>query len=181
MRLFGEMTFSRSFVPQSEAWEAFLRIDTSLLRAACWTMASGMRLAIHVKAQCGETRRFDWCCRFCRRLEPLVDPVFGVKKSLEVSSIAEQATRSWTSDVSFLECHHQRLPMVPFYDLITDRTETRCRFNAVWTLSGGCWCISLADLLLGLSSAACVMTMTLTRPLMNCMIIPLQSTCPNIL
>ena len=27
----------------------FLRIDTSLLRAACWTMASGMMLANHVE------------------------------------------------------------------------------------------------------------------------------------
>ena len=37
--------------------------------------------------------------------------------------------------------------MVPLNVLVyTDRTKTRCRFNAVWTLSGGCWCISLADL-----------------------------------
>ena len=40
----------------------FLRNDTSLLRAACWTMVSGMRLANHVKFQCGEIRKFDWCC-----------------------------------------------------------------------------------------------------------------------
>ena len=28
----------------------------------------------------------------------------------------------------------------------TDSSETRCRFNVVWTLSGGRGCISLADL-----------------------------------
>ena len=50
MRPFGKMAFSRSSWPSPEAWEAFLRIDTSLLRAACWTLASGMRLASHVKA-----------------------------------------------------------------------------------------------------------------------------------
>ena len=41
-----------------------------------------------------------------------MDPVFLVEKSLEVSSVAEQATRSWTSDVGLLECHHQPLSMV---------------------------------------------------------------------
>ena len=50
------------FVLQSEALEALQRIDTSLLRAACWTMASGMRLERHVKAQCGEACKVDWCC-----------------------------------------------------------------------------------------------------------------------
>ena len=40
----------------------FFANDTSLLRAACWTMASGMRLANHVKFQCGDIRKFDWCC-----------------------------------------------------------------------------------------------------------------------
>ena len=54
--------FQSLFVAKSEAWEAFLRIDTSLLRAACSTMASRMRLASHVKAQRGEIRKFDWCC-----------------------------------------------------------------------------------------------------------------------
>ena len=54
--------FESLFVSQSDSREAFLRIDTSLLRSACWTMASGMRLELHVKSQCGETRQFDWCC-----------------------------------------------------------------------------------------------------------------------
>ena len=56
--------FQSLFVAQSEAMDVFffLRIDTSLLRAACWTMASRMRLANHVKFQCGESRKFDWCC-----------------------------------------------------------------------------------------------------------------------
>ena len=54
--------FQSLFVSQSQAWEASQRIDTSLLRAACWTMASGMRLERHVKAQCGETCKVDWCC-----------------------------------------------------------------------------------------------------------------------
>ena len=118
--------------------EAFLRVDTSLLRAACWTTASGMRLASHVKVQCGETRKLGWCCEILLEAGARL----SVKKSLEVSSVVEQATRSWTSDVSFLEP-----PAVQFYVLIhSDRMETRCRFIAVWTLSGGCWCISLADL-----------------------------------
>ena len=33
--------FQSLFVSQSEAWEALQQIDTSLLRAACWTMALG--------------------------------------------------------------------------------------------------------------------------------------------
>ena len=37
-------------------------MDTSLLRAACWTMASGVKLEKHVKAQCGEAGKVDWCC-----------------------------------------------------------------------------------------------------------------------
>ena len=54
-----------------------------------------------------------------------------------MSSVAEQATRSWTSDVDLFGCHHQLLSMVPFYVLMyIDSTETRFRFNAVWTLSG---------------------------------------------
>ena len=62
-RLFGKRVFSRSSCHNhKQAWEAFQRIDTSLLRAACWTMASGMRLERHVKAQCGETCKVDWCC-----------------------------------------------------------------------------------------------------------------------
>ena len=69
--------FQSLSVAQSEAWKAFLRIDTSLLRAACWTVASGMRLASHVKAQSS-----TGVVRFCRRLEPLVDPVFQSKRAL---------------------------------------------------------------------------------------------------
>ena len=53
--------FQSLFVSQSEAWEALQRIDTSLLRAACWTMASGMKLEKHVKVQCGEAFKVDWC------------------------------------------------------------------------------------------------------------------------
>ena len=52
VRLFGRMGSSRSSA-ESEAWEAFLRIE-----AARWTVASGMRLASHVKAQYGETKKF---------------------------------------------------------------------------------------------------------------------------
>ena len=54
--------FQSLFVSQSEAWEALQRMDTSLLRAACWTMASGMKLEKHVKALCGEDCKVDWCC-----------------------------------------------------------------------------------------------------------------------
>ena len=120
---------------------------TSLLRAACWTMACGMRLASHVKAQCGETRKFDWCWWDSVRGWSFLTIPFLVKTSLEMSSVSEQAPGSWTPDVIFVECHNQLLSMVPLHILIdTDRTETRCRFNSVWTLSGGCWFISLADL-----------------------------------
>ena len=56
------------FVSRSDAREVFffLRIDTSLFRSACWTLASGMRLEVHVKSQCGEIRKFDWCCEIRR-------------------------------------------------------------------------------------------------------------------
>ena len=54
--------FQALFVSQSEAWEALQRMDTSLLRAACWTMASGMKLEKHVKALCGDDCKVDWCC-----------------------------------------------------------------------------------------------------------------------
>ena len=54
--------FQSLFVSQSEAWEALQRMDTSLLRAACWTMASGMKLEKHVKALCGDDGKVDWCC-----------------------------------------------------------------------------------------------------------------------
>ena len=56
MRLLGRMVFlSRS------SWHS-LRRGSFFFRAACWTLASGMRLANHVKFQCGESRKFDWCC-----------------------------------------------------------------------------------------------------------------------
>ena len=58
--------FQSLCVAQSEAWEAFLMIGTSLLRAACWTMATGVRLESHMKAQCG--------------LEPLADRVLSREK-----------------------------------------------------------------------------------------------------
>ena len=54
--------FQSLFVSQSEAWEALQRMDTSFLRAACWTMASGMKLEKHVKALCGDDCKVDWCC-----------------------------------------------------------------------------------------------------------------------
>ena len=72
--------FESLFVAESEAREVFLRIDTSLLCAACWTMASGMRLANHVKFQCGEVRKFDWCREILSGIGPLVDPVFNRKE-----------------------------------------------------------------------------------------------------
>ena len=63
---------------------------------------------------------------------------FSVEKSLELSSFAEQSTQSWTSDIGLLNCHHQLLSMVLFCILNhIDSTETRCRFNVVWSLSGG--------------------------------------------
>ena len=45
--------FQSLFVSQSDAREFFffLRVDTSLFCSACWTMASGMRLDLHVKSQ----------------------------------------------------------------------------------------------------------------------------------
>ena len=54
--------FQSLFVSQSEAWEALQRMDTSLLRAACWTMASGMKLEKNFKALCGDDCKIDWCC-----------------------------------------------------------------------------------------------------------------------
>ena len=57
--------FQSLFVAQSEAREFFFffcELTRLFFCAACWTMASGMRLANHVKSQCGEIRKFDWCC-----------------------------------------------------------------------------------------------------------------------
>ena len=50
--------FQSLFISQSEAWEALQR----MLRAACWTMAFGMKLEKHVNALCGEDCKVDWCC-----------------------------------------------------------------------------------------------------------------------
>ena len=166
-RLFGRMGFSRS------SWHSlrrgrffFLRIDTSLLPAACWVMASGMRLAILVKFQCGEIRKFGWCCGILWEAGALCGSRFQSTESLEVSSVPEQSTRSWTSDIGLLKCHHQLLSIVPFYILNhTDSTETRCRFNVLWSLSVGRRCISLAYLFSqALSSAACAMMKLFTHP-----------------
>ena len=72
--------FQSLFVSQSQAWEALQRIDTSLLRAACWTMASGMRLERHVQAQCGETCKVDWCCEILSEVGVLCGLRFRSKK-----------------------------------------------------------------------------------------------------
>ena len=79
-RLFGRMVFSRSSLHSLERGRVFLRLYTSLLRAACWTMASGTRLANHVKFQCGENRKFDWCCEILSEAGALVDPVSSRKE-----------------------------------------------------------------------------------------------------
>ena len=80
--------FQSLFVSQSEAWEALQRTDTSLLRAACWTMASGMKLEKHVKAQCGEDRKVDWCCEILSESGVRCGLRFRSKKSTEMSSVA---------------------------------------------------------------------------------------------
>ena len=148
--------FQSLFVSQSEAWEALQRIDTSLLRAACWTMASGMRLERHVKAQCGETSKFDWCCEILSEYGVPCGSRFRSKKSLEMSSVAEQITWTWSSDVSFCECHHQLLSMVSFnVRVYTDCSETCC-CDVVWSLQGGRGCISLANLSFSVSAVPIV-------------------------
>ena len=64
MNPFGKMAFSRSLLtslrrgrPSCGSTRLFF-----VRRAGRWRLASGMRLASHVKAQCGEARMFDWCC-----------------------------------------------------------------------------------------------------------------------
>ena len=79
--------FQSLFVLQSEAWEALQRMDTSLLRAACWTMASGMKLETHVKAQCGEACKVDWCCEILSESGVPCGLRFRSKKSTEMSSV----------------------------------------------------------------------------------------------
>ena len=59
-----------------------MRIDTSLLRAACWTMASGMRLANHMKFQCGEIRKFDLCCEILSEAGAPCESRFQSKRAL---------------------------------------------------------------------------------------------------
>ena len=119
--------FQSLFVSQSEAWEALQRMDTSLLRAACWTMASGMKLEKHVKALCG--RRLQ--CRLVLRdfvgVWNTLWATISVKKSTEMSSAAQQISWTWSSDVNFCECHYQLLSMVSFHVRdYTDCTETCC-------------------------------------------------------
>ena len=80
--------------------------------------------------------------RFCRRLELPYGSRVPSKRALRCHQLAEQSTRSWTSDIGLLKCHHQLLSMVSLYMLNhTDSTETRCRFNVIWPLSGGRGCI----------------------------------------
>ena len=107
--------FRSLFVAQSEAWEVFffffLRIDTSLLSAACWAMASGMKLASHVKAQCGETRQFDCCCE-----------------------ILSEAEMSWTPDVSSSDITNH----CPWDRSTFSSTLIARKHAAASTLSGHC-------------------------------------------
>ena len=121
--------FQSLFVAPSEAWEAFLRIDASLLRAACWTVASGMRLACE-----GSMRR---------------DP--------KVRLMLWDSVGGWS----------------PFWIPFSVEKEPCCVVGWMLVHFLG------RSLLPSLSSAACVMTVTLTRPLMTYMIIPLQPTCPS--
>ena len=73
--------------------------------------------------------------RFGRSLEFPVGYDFGQKKSTEVSSVAQQITWTWSSDVNFCECHHQLLSMVSFHVRdCTDCTETCCCGDVVWSL-----------------------------------------------
>ena len=57
-------------VAQSEAREGFL------------TMPSGMRLANHVKFQCGEVRKFDWCCEILSEVGAPCRSRFQSKRAL---------------------------------------------------------------------------------------------------
>ena len=84
--------FQSLFVSQSEAWEALQRMDTSLLRAACWTMAPGMKLEKHVKAQCGEACKVYWCCEILSESGVPCGLRFRSKESTEMSSVAQQIT-----------------------------------------------------------------------------------------
>ena len=148
-----------------------MRLDTSLLRADCWTMASGMRLASRVNFQCGEIRKFDWCCEILLEAGAPCGSHLSAERSLEVSSVSEQS--SVFSSVITNCC-----PWCRSTFSTTDSTETRCPFNVVWSLDAGAfpWPISPPK---SLSSAACVMMKLFTHPSMNYMIILLQSSCPG--
>ena len=74
--------FQSLFVAQSEAREVFFRIDMSVHRAACWTVASGMRLANHVKFQCAKIRKFGWCCEILSEGVALCGSRFQSKRAL---------------------------------------------------------------------------------------------------
>ena len=126
--------FQSHFVSQSEAWEALQRMDTSLLRAACWTMASGMKLEKHVKALCGDDCKVDWCCEILSESGVPCGLRFRSKKALRCHQLRSRSW-TWSSDVNFCECHHQLLSMVSFHVRdYTDCTETCCCCDVVWSL-----------------------------------------------
>ena len=120
----------------------------------------------------------------CRRWWNTEFPVgydFGQKKSTEMSSAALQITWTWSSDVNFCECHHQRLSMVSFHVRdYTDCTETCCCCDVVWFTVGWTRVLSLGQfLLLCPCSVDCMTTVTITRPLTNFTIMLWLSICPS--
>ena len=180
-RLFGRMVFNRSSYSDRKRGKRFDEWTTSLLRAACWTMASGMKLEKHVKALCGEDCKVDWCCEILSESGVPHGLRFRSNKSTEMSSVAEQITWTWSSDVNFCKCHHQLLSMVSFHVRdYTDCTEACCCLRCCLVTVGWTRPLSLGQfLLLCLCSVDCVTTVTITRQLTNFTIMLWLSICPS--
>ena len=170
--------FQSLFVSQSEAWEALQRIDTSLLRAACWTMASGMRLERHVKAQCGETCKFDWCCEILSEYGVPCGSRFRSKKALRCHQLRSRLHGHGHQTSVFASVITNYCP----WCRSTFVSTLIARKHAAAMLSGHCrvdagaflWPISPFQ---SLQCRLC--DVGDTRPLTNCTIMLSQSTCPS--
>ena len=128
--------FQSLFVAQSEAREVFLRIDTSLLRAACWTMASGMRLANHVKCQCGEIRKFDGCCEVLSEAGAPYGSRFQSKRALKCHQLRSNPHGHGRQTSVFPSVITNYCPWcrAPFSTTLKTPRQA-ARFNVVWSIS----------------------------------------------
>ena len=137
-----------------------------------------MKLEKHVKAQCGEACKVDWCCEILSESGVPCGLRFRSKKALRCH-VALQITWTWSSDVNFCErtnsCSWCRSTFGTTL-IARNMLLLRCCLVTVgWTRV-----LSLGQfLLLCLCSVDCVTTVTITRPLTNFTIMLWLSICPS--